>query len=255
LAWLVVFKGYLYGGVHNSTEGAQLWRVPTNNIDGPWSEVWQAHDGFGCLATNSELHRATVAAGCLWVATLSAGSLGSQVWRTCDGETFDQSNVSGFTPTNRTSGFVAITGFGTNVVWGGGTTSTGAQIWRTAPAWFTISNGTPADWMNQYFLTNDTQDTDGDGLTNWQEYVTGTDPTDSGSLFSITRQDFVTNGGFSLCWPSISDRVYDVERSTNLATAGFEAISSNLPPTPPMNVHTDSAALSGAAYRIRVKSP
>lgn len=255
LAWVLVFNGHLYGGIGNPAEGSQIWRVPTSNIDGPWTEVGVAHNGFGFGAANLEVHRATVAAGCLWVTTMSGAGLGSQVWRSSDGVTFTQSNVSGFTFGNRASSYCALTGFGTNVVWGGGTTNSGAQVWKTAPGWFVISEGTPADWMNQYGLTNDTQDTDGDCLLNWQEYVAEADPTDDGSTFAITNAQVIANEGFRLCWPSVSNRLYAVERSTNLVEAGFEAITNSVLPTPPMNVHTDATMFANPVYRIRVRLP
>jgi len=51
-----------------------------------------------------------------------------------------------------------------------------------------VTNGVPFRWFTQYGLTNKTasgelEDSDGDGMKNWQEYIAGTDPTNSASYF------------------------------------------------------------------------
>ena len=131
LAWVVAFNGYLYGGVHNPSQGSELWRVSLTNVDGTWGEVSQAHNGFGAGAGNAELHRAAVAGGFLWVTTLS--QVGSQVWRSGDGTNWVQSNITGFNSTNMVTQMDALAGFGNELVWGGGSPTTGAQIWELGP--------------------------------------------------------------------------------------------------------------------------
>jgi hypothetical protein len=55
-----------------------------------------------------------------------------------------------------------------------------------------------------------------------------------------------------LQWPSVADRLYAVDRATNLV-AGFEYLATNLPAQPPMNRYTDTVdAASAVFYRIRV---
>jgi hypothetical protein len=55
-----------------------------------------------------------------------------------------------------------------------------------------------------------------------------------------------------LRWPSVSNRAYAVEWTTNLAS-GFGVLASNLPATPAENVYTDAVnrAASQGFYRIR----
>ena len=89
-------------------------------------------------------------------------------------------------------------------------------------------------------------------MTNWQEYVAGTDPTNKGSVLMVSNLVSSALGRVVLQWPSVADRVYDVERATNL-TSGFSALATNLAARTPMNSYTDVVDQASALfYRIRV---
>ena len=103
-------------------------------------------------------------------------------------------------------------------------------------------DGIPDDWESQYFNgpTNAVaeMDSDGDGYNNFQEYITGSIPTNSGSFFAVTNFiPHVGGGGFVVEWPSIPDRYYSVLWSTNL-THGFQIVEPDL--EHPQNSYTDS---------------
>jgi len=84
----------------------------------------------------------------------------------------------------------------------------------------------PYVWLNQYpllvnsfgsnYMEAATADIDGDGHATWQEYVTGTDPTNGESVLKA----FITisNGSPRLAWtPDLgATRVYTVEGKSNL---------------------------------------
>ena len=135
---------------------------------------------------------------------------------------------------------------------------------------------------DEYFLTNVVADTDGDGLSdawelqyfhdptnalpdddpdkdgmlNWQEYGSGTHPSNDTSVFKMvlpSGSDAVSETGFVIRWSSETGRVYTLDRSTNLVSGAFPALACDLFATPPVNVHTDTAAGAEACfYRIRV---
>ena len=80
-------------------------------------------------------------------------------------------------------------------------------------------DGIPDWWLSLYGLdgVDDVaeKDLDGDGMTNYEEFVAGTDPTDALSFFAITSVQIEVvadpeTDGFALQWPSVKGRVYTV---------------------------------------------
>ena len=99
-------------------------------------------------------------------------------------------------------------------------------------------------------------DPDGDGMSNWNEYLVGTNPSDAASVLAITEAALGGGSHYVVRWPSVAGRVYAVERSTNLAAGAFAPVIENLPAVPPVNVYTDTPPVSAAIfYRIRADRP
>ena len=171
---------------------------------------------------------------------------------------------------------IAPSGSGTvNVRVQSGLTSANSSANYTSPIWgyglsvtssvarFTYQSLDPFHaWLASYGLPSDGSadylDSDGDGLNNWQEYLAGTIPTNASSVFRITGGQLLAGGQFVLRWLSVSNRLYDVMRGTNLA-AGAGAFlpvkgATNLTGTPPQNTWTDSvtSAATRAFYRLTV---
>lgn len=148
--------------------------------------------------------------------------------------------------------------------------------------------GTPEWWLAEHglmaggFPAQELEDADGDGSRNWEEYVAGTDPTNRSSVLRIAAIREVsgtnftlqilasTNGlgdvvvetqrvshaeGRAIAWFSASNRIYDLECGTNLASS-FHPVpgASGLTATSPLNVFTNPAMPAGPMtfYRVRV---
>jgi hypothetical protein len=145
----------------------------------------------------------------------------------------------------------------TSPIWGYGLSVTSSVARLTYQsldpfhAWLT-AYGLPSDGSADYL------DSDGDGLNNWQEYLAGTNPTNASSVFKITGGQALPGEQFVLSWLSVSNRLYDVMRGTDLAAGagGFVPVpgATNLAGTPPENTWTDSVspASTGAFYRLTV---
>jgi hypothetical protein len=119
------------------------------------------------------------------------------------------------------------------------------------------SNDVPDVWELQYFgnLTNRVlDDADGDGLSNYGEWLAGTHPTNKQSVLAFTNMLQNAGGSTVVRWASESNRYYTLRLSTNLVLDPFStALTNRASATPPMNVHTDSVTRPrGAYYKIEV---
>jgi hypothetical protein len=82
------------------------------------------------------------------------------------------------------------------------------------------SNGM-SDLYEQYYFgtvsSNRTRltDTDGDGMTDFAEFIAGTDPTNPASNLRILKS-FITNRVMTVQWSAVPGRIYQLQTSTNL---------------------------------------
>ncbi len=122
--------------------------------------------------------------------------------------------------------------------------STGSQSWAIPPD--ADFDGMEDSWEVSYFghISNCVQtiDWDLDGHNNRQEFVCGTDPTNSASCFNVASSGMP--GCFVLNWSSVSGRVYYVFWTADL-TNGFSVLASDL--GYPLNSYTDTVHAAEAA--------
>ncbi len=121
-------------------------------------------------------------------------------------------------------------------------------------------DGMPDLWEVLYFLnpTNGLAngDLDGDGMDNASEYIAGTQPNQTGSLFSVTAYEVSATGSnapFIVTWDPVAGRVYNVGWSSDLLYAGFTNISGDLPY--PAGSYTDAVERAGGGnyYQVDVR--
>ncbi len=102
--------------------------------------------------------------------------------------------------------------------------------WSTdAFGWLTRWRGlAPTDWF--YFtirglpFPDPARDTDHDGMPDWEEYVAGTNPEDARSVFKINAAAGPGTNEVRLSWQSVSNRLYTVLETTDLAE-GWHPVS------------------------------
>ena len=121
-------------------------------------------------------------------------------------------------------------------------------------------DGLPNQWEAANGLSDSNPDdggfdADGDGFTNRQEYLAGTNPRDSSSMLrigEIAQRSLAQGGGIAISWNSAAGRIYNLERSYDLAS--WVVIGRNVTATTPLNTVVDHAVapFGKAFYRLIV---
>ena len=121
-------------------------------------------------------------------------------------------------------------------------TFTAANQYDTASVTFTNiirrldtdDDGIPDWWAIQHFggatSCNPNLDPDGDGFTNYQEYILGTDPNDADSFFELMSEPGTAPDEVYFTWPSATGTIFTLWRSTNIleGTNGFSPFMTNI---------------------------
>jgi hypothetical protein len=110
-------------------------------------------------------------------------------------------------------------------------------------------------WLQQYGLPKDGSadfaDPDGDGMNNWQEWRSGTDPTNSVSALRLLSSVRVGTS-VTVTWQSVEGVSYVLERSASLGPATFTPVAMNIPGQPGTTSYIDTIAVGDGAFFYRV---
>jgi hypothetical protein len=114
------------------------------------------------------------------------------------------------------------------------------------------ADGLPDYWERWHFLSETAaqpgDDPDRDGRTNFQEYLTGTDPTDRKSRFDLRAQLDAVPHVVVLRWPSTTNRTYRIEVSEDLNE--FHTHRQGIVGMPPENTETVLMTVGKQYFRV-----
>jgi hypothetical protein len=109
-------------------------------------------------------------------------------------------------------------------------------------------------WLLQYGLRADSSvdysDFDGDGMSNWQEWLTGSNPTDSSSVLSLLSPAIANPKGLNVSWRSVTNHTYFLQRAANLTD--FTTIQSNIIGLVGTTSYIDTNAVGAGPFYYRV---
>jgi hypothetical protein len=117
------------------------------------------------------------------------------------------------------------------------------------------ADGTVPDWWANFYFGGSaagSDDPDGDGFSNFAEYIGGTDPTDPASHFqmSVNRSGSNLQINFS---PSVAGRIYQLSTTTNL-NSGLWSFLADVPSSTNLNGTFTITNTSGSRfYRISLR--
>jgi len=122
---------------------------------------------------------------------------------------------------------------------------------------------TSDEWRLYFFgsLTNDlaqdNADPDGDGMSNWQEYLAGTNPTNALSSLQFLNPGFASGGArhILLSWPTAPGRLYALESSPAAGGNNWTPVNTNLGDGNPFQVVLTNDTGSARFYRIQLLQP
>ena len=115
----------------------------------------------------------------------------------------------------------------------------------------TDMDGLPDWWEVAYGQTDANADPDGDGFTNYEEWLADSNPTNAFSLFDVTEEP----GAVHVIFSSSSNRVYQLQAQDNLASGTWSTVLDWFPGSSPTSVVSVAVNQTNRFYRVQVKLP
>ena len=118
-------------------------------------------------------------------------------------------------------------------------------------------NGIPDWWEMKYFknltTASKTGDADHDGVSDYDEFLAGTDPTNPNSVFKILSVIPTGHQGGIIKWASAPGKSYTILRSTDLSAGFTDVVASGVTATPPANTFIDTETSNSKQHYYQIQ--
>ena len=117
-------------------------------------------------------------------------------------------------------------------------------------------DGLPDAWEKRYFGSTDpgaSDDADGDGMSNWEEFRTGTNPTERSSVAAI-QSVRVQGADVIVRFNTVAGKVYRLEKAARIEAQVWTTVGAVMPGTGDALEKTDAGAAGSSRffYRMRI---
>jgi hypothetical protein len=122
---------------------------------------------------------------------------------------------------------------------------------RSGSSW---NDGIPDSWRLLWFgtvsnaLSAANADPDGDGASNWAEYVAGTNPLDATSLFQFMPGNTFSPSSFTMQWSSVANKLYSIQCAYGTPAGNWTTLATNILGNGQTMQWTDSNATGKAEF-------
>jgi Tol biopolymer transport system component len=122
------------------------------------------------------------------------------------------------------------------------------------------ADGIPDWWLQQYFghtnsqandLSRPGDDADDDGLTNHEEFLTGTNPMDAASALDVQITLATTGANVVLSWPAQAGKNYRVQYCDDVATGNWQNLTTTVQVAGQLGRATASRTNPTRVFRVR----
>lgn len=257
----ILLQDHVY--VEVSADRGNTWQLLRDYTNTGYDTAWRAENvDLGAFAGRELLVRVMYsfksgtyygATGGFWMDNISLNDFQQMRW------TVAQDNIAP-TATNHTVGTRLSGTYHFEVQAHNGSRWSAAAPFVTVtvvldPALDVDSDGLSNGWESNSFggPTNGVAslDSDGDGHSNLQEFVAGTNPNNASDRLAV-RGASTADSTFNVSWSAVSGKTYTVWRAPAL-TGGYTPLASNIVATPPLNTYIDATAPTACFYRISVQ--
>lgn len=116
------------------------------------------------------------------------------------------------------------------------------------------ADGLNNSWEKSLGTNPNNKDTDGDGISDYNEVLSGTDASDSGSYLRMVQIMPALNGDSIIFWSSVIGKTYQIQYNAgDLGTTSFIDLGSPIVATgtTAQIIHTNGTASPGIHYRVK----